>query len=251
MAYPLAGPDSRRDNELLSALPAVDRALLQPALHARGFQEGSILWDAGERADRIYFPVSGMISIVVPSKAGPGLEVGTVGREGAAGLHESLGRLPPMTRAIVLNAGTIVSIPSRDFAAALRQRSELAAVVSACNEWLLAQAQQIAVCNTLHSADARLGRWLVRAADATGSDMIMVTQERIAEMLGIRRTTVTLIAQNLQTAGLISYRRGRITIRDRAGLEAAACDCCRRLDRRHWPSVVIGVRPGEPPPGAG
>jgi CRP-like cAMP-binding protein len=112
-------------------------------------------------------------------------------------------------------------------------------MAAVCNSWLLLQAQQIAACNAVHSADARFCRWLARASDVLSSEVIPVTQEAIAQALGIRRTTATLIAQQLQVKGAISYSRGRIVIRDRAALRAGACDCCHALGRARWPSELL------------
>ena len=105
--------------------------------------------------------------------------------------------------------------------------------------WLLLQSQQMAACNAVHPAEARFCRWLLRASEALDTATVSVTQEMIAHALGIRRTTATLIAQQLQLRGTISYSRGKIAIRDRAGLQAAACDCCRALARAHWPSELL------------
>jgi CRP-like cAMP-binding protein len=224
---------------LLSALPARARALLIPGLRDRALSEGTMLWDAGEPPDRIYFPSSGMISIVVPTRDGHGLEVGTIGQEAAVGCHDGLAPTTTVTRAIVQIAGTFTSIAVHEFVAAMKQSDELRRMVSVCRDWLLVQAQQTAVCNAIHSADARFSRWLLRASDATGSDVIGVTQEIVAEMLGVRRTTITLIAQNLQAAGIIKYRRGVITIRDRAALETAAGESYQAIGKRLWPSTVL------------
>jgi CRP-like cAMP-binding protein len=227
------------ENALLAALPQSMLSPLQRHVSRRTLAEGDVLWDAGEISQHIYFPRSGMISFRVPTRNGTGVEVATVGHEGAAGFQYNSGPGTTITQAVVQIGGQFVSIAQDVFAAAAREHEELARLASHCNEWLLLQAQQIAACNTMHSADARFCRWLFRASDAIADETVSATQETIAEALGVRRTTATLIAQRLQQAGVISYSRGKIAIRDRAGLEAAACDCHTILGRRSWPSELI------------
>ncbi|MBI5110877.1 MAG: Crp/Fnr family transcriptional regulator [Rhodovulum sp.] len=226
-------------NGVLAALSADARARLAPWLRDRPYREGHVLWERGERPERIYFPISGMISLVVPVKPGVALEVGNVGREGAVGFHDGSAELPAFAQAVMRVGGIVAHVPVREFAAAGRIDEELRRVEAMCRGWLLAQAQQSAVCNAVHSADARFSRWLSRVADATRSDVVPVTQEVAAEMLGLRRTTVTLIAQSLQTAGIIRYRRGVITIVDREALRGTACTCGHQLGRARWPSELL------------
>src|SRR5262249_44411146 len=125
------------------------------------------------------------------------------------------------------------------FGAAVREGGEIGHLAAACDEWLLRQCQQTAACNAAHSADHRFCRYLLRAADALAADTLPLTQETIAQSLGIRRTTATLIAQDPQQRGVISYRRGKIIIHDRAKLQAGACDCYAMLSRHYWPSARL------------
>jgi CRP-like cAMP-binding protein len=224
---------------LLSGLSPEAMSLLHTHLSERDFGGGHVLWNAGQYLDQIYFPLSGMISVCVPTKNGRDAEVALIGREGAAGVHNRLGRLPVFTQARVQVPGRFACVPARAFAAAARECQELRWLLSACQDWLLLQAQQTAACNAVHGAHARLCRWLLRATDALGLEAMPVTQETIADALGIRRTTATLIAQTLQIQKAIRYSRGKIVIVDRSKLEAAACDCYRVLCKNQWPSELL------------
>lgn len=229
----------RPENSLLASLPPEARAVLLPRLRERVLKSGDVLWDVGERPHSICFPVTGVVAVVVPTKTGSVLQVGSVGHEGATGFYDEANQYPTVTRTIVQAAGTVLLLSIGDWVAAARQNEVLRELEVVCKEWLLVQAQQTAVCNALHSADARFSHWLLRMADATANEVFGATHVVVAEMLGLRRTTITLIAQTLQAAGLIRYRRGIITIRDRAGLEAIACECCQMTGRRQWPSEVM------------
>jgi CRP-like cAMP-binding protein len=221
---------------VLAALSPRAFSLLESHLRYRDFPEEHVLWDAGVPTERVYFPLSGVISVVLPIKDGSGIEVASVGREAAAGLGFGPGPSRSVTQGVTLISGTFSYISASQLAAAARQNEELGRIMAICSEWLLAQAQQIAACNAVHPADARFCRWLLQAAERVEGEVIPSTQETIAQALGIRRTTVTLIAQGLQMEGMISYRRGKIRIRNREGLRNAACDCCNALGRAYWPA---------------
>jgi CRP-like cAMP-binding protein len=225
----------------LSALPDDAFALLHRHLREQDLREGAVLWDIGAPVERVFFPIAGLISIRVPSKDGDGVDVALVGHEGGAGIPDGYGDAPALTQGVVLVAGRFVQLPAQAFAAAMRQSEQIAGLAAACNAWLLLQSQLIAGCNAVHPADARLCRWLLRASDALGGNVVPVTQETIARALGIRRTTATLIAQQLQARGVINYGRGKINIRDRAALQSAACSCCAGLGPARWPSEVLAA----------
>src|SRR5215471_18856806 len=225
-----------QQNAALAALSSSAFSILEPHLRYREFEEGAVLWNAGEQVDRVYFPLSGMISIVMPIKDGCGIEVAGVGQEGAAGIDYRLGQSQSVTQGITQIAGMFLYMSALQFAAAARQNDEIDHLAAICCDWVLAQSQQTAACNAVHPADARFCRWLLQAAERIEGEVIPSTQETIAQALGIRRTTVTLIAQGLQMEGMISYRRGKIRIRNREGLRNAACDCCNALGRAYWPA---------------
>jgi CRP-like cAMP-binding protein len=227
-------------NMVLSVLSPEAMSLLHTHFREKNCDEGDVLWNAGEYLREVYFPLSGMISVCVPTKNGCEAEVAVIGREGAAGVHDRLGEgLPVFTQARVLVGGRFACVTWRAFAAAARESEELLDVVAVCKEWVLLQAQQMAACNAVHGAPARVSRWLLRVADTLGLEKLPATQESIANALGIRRTTATLIAQELQRKKAISYTRGQIVIVDRNKLEAAACDCYRVLCKSQWASELL------------
>jgi hypothetical protein len=230
-------------NVLLAALSDEALSIIKPHLRSDEFRPGDLLWDDASAECQVYFPHTGLISIAagLPEDS---IEVASVSREGAAGLHESVDHLPG-TRATVLIGGTFSCLPARRFAELENQNAELAAVGVFCRDWILLQAQHMAVCNASHSAEARFARWLLLATERMESDMLPMTQEHIAALLGIRRTTVTLIAQKLQNMGIIRYSRGKIAIQDHDSLHANACDCYRALGRKIWPSQRIRTAAAE------
>ena len=234
-------PDlGRSDNRLLAALPRETFALFGQDLKQVSLSQGIVCYDPGDRIDRVYFPISGMISLLVAGRNGDLVETGIVGREGAAGLHSGLGERRSYNRAIIQIPGHFAIISAAHFERAASSSPPLRDLIVRYVESRWAEAQQIAACNALHSGSARLCRWLLQSADCTGSDHIPLTQEYLADMLGVRRTTVTLLAQELQKRRAMRYSRGRITLLDRKMLEAGACDCYEAIKRENH-SLTIGV----------
>jgi CRP-like cAMP-binding protein len=229
-------------NHLLSSLPTDDYALLEPNLKDIALKQGTILVEQGENIEQVYFPHSGMVSVVIVLEDGEkAVETATVGREGAIGAVAGLGERNATARAIVQVAGTGTRISARNFQAAVRQSPFLRDFVVRYQEMLLHQAQQSTACNALHEARHRLCRWLLQTRDRLDSDMIALTQEFLAQMLGVRRTTVTELARGLQKKGLVRYKRGKIEILDRDGLEECACECYGALRKQadyYFPTVV-------------
>ena len=224
-------------NRCLGALSEDALALLKPHLKTIIVDAGAVLWEAGWPQQHVYFPASGLLSITLPMNEVAMIEIASVGRGGAAGALDDVASGRPVTRAVVLMGGAFTQIDADVLAELARQNREIDSMVRHCRDWLLAQAQQLAACNATHSADKRLCRWLTTCQQRVDGDRIYATQEQIGALLGIRRTTVTLLAQKLQEQGLIDYSRGRISVRDAAGLEAAACECCGNLGRAQWPSA--------------
>ena len=233
------GMRHRNGNRVLAEMSARAFALIEPQLSWREFTHGTMLWDAGDHVPRVYFPHAGLISLTIPAQDKHGVEVAGIGRESAAGAYQALDDQPSTTRAVVQVGGPISSLPRKTFIAAAEADEEIGRLRLLAGEWLLLQAQRMSACNATHPADARFARWLLTAVERTGLSTIPVTQEDIAGFLGIRRTTVTLIAQKLQMAGVIGYTRARITVRDRAALERACCSCCAALGRASWPSTRL------------
>jgi CRP-like cAMP-binding protein len=177
------------------------------------------------RKRHVYFPTSGLISLVLCTKDSDLIEAGMVGREGAAGLQSAFGRQISFARAVVQIAGTFYTTPVEPLRRAIDQSEQARQVVYRYTEVLLAESQRLAACNAAHHGESRLARWLLQAADRTGTDRLALTQEFLGEMLALRRTRVTVLAQALQDRGIISYSRGKITLVDRAALQASACEC--------------------------
>jgi|307.fasta_scaffold01621_2 CRP-like cAMP-binding protein len=214
-------------NALLAALPQAALAGLQFS-HLPLLQD-EVCFDAGELIQRVYFPTTGMISLVVSTEKGDLIETGMIGREGAAGLQSALGQRFSFPRAIAQIPGTFYVVSAEALRRAVAGNEEARALVQQYIETLWAEAQQIAACNAAHEAITRLARWLLQCADRIGTGQLMLTQEFLGEMLGIRRTSVTPLAQHLHDRGTIKYSRGRITILDRPALESCACECYRTI----------------------
>lgn len=220
-------------NRILSILSASDRLLLSPHLSDIELKQGALLQEQGETIQYVYFPHSGMISLVaVMNENDESIEVATVGREGTVGAMSGLGPRHAFNRAVVQIGGRMGRIAATYFRGAVKESMTLRDVVVRYNEILLAQYQQSAACNAFHEAGERLARWLLQTRDRIDGDIIPLTQEFLAQMLGVRRTTVTLIARELQDRGLLRYRRGKIEIIDRAGLETRACECYQTVRRQ-------------------
>lgn len=220
-------------NHLLTGLPQAEYALLAPHLKDIPLKQGTILVEQGENIEQVYFPHSGMVSVVIVLEDGEkAVETATVGREGAIGAVAGLGPRISTARAIVQVAGAGARIPASQFQTAVRQSPLLRDFVVRYQEMLLHQSQQSTACNALHEARPRLCRWLLQTRDRLDSDLVALTQEFLAQMLGVRRTTVTELARGLQKKGFVRYKRGKIEILDRDGLEECACECYGALRRQ-------------------
>jgi CRP-like cAMP-binding protein len=221
-------------NSLLAGLsPTASSVLQKLSPRALSLIEGTVLWNSGQQIKHVVFPSSGSVSIRVPCGKGEAIEVASVGPEGAIGLHEGTDTLPALTQAVVQITGGFLSFTASAFLGAMESHPEIRDIGLASNRWILEQAQRIAACNAVHTSEQRICRLLLRASDALAHGVLHLTQDTIARSLGVRRTTATLIAQQLQARGLIKYTRGRLLILDRAGLEATSCNCYAALSRRH------------------
>lgn len=241
-------PRSERDsltrsagNRLLAALPDDAFAILEPDLRQLTLPQGVVCYGAGEPIDQVYFPHTGMISQLITTGDGDMVETSSTGREGAIGLQCGLGPRLSFTRATVQIPGKFSAISAPRFEHAVSRSPALRDLIMRYTETVWAEAQQNAACNAIHDGSSRLCRWLLQCADRTGSEQLLLTQEFLAEMLGVRRTTVTLLAQELQKRGIVRYSRGRITILDRPGLEACACECYDAVKHENL-SNRIGVK---------
>jgi CRP-like cAMP-binding protein len=218
-------PQLGLQNRLISALPPDTSDCLRPNLIPVMLSLGEIIYDRGESPEHMYFPAGAVISLLYITEDGASVEIGMVGNDGVVGVALLMGRDTMPYRAIVQVAGVAFKLRAKllqhEFA-----RSSLVQQVLLCYiHELLAQISQTAVCNRLHAVEKRLCRWLLLSHDRAQSNHLAMTQEFISNMLGARRESVTVAAARLQDSGLIDYSRGHITIRNRTGLESAACEC--------------------------
>ncbi|HEY6255723.1 MAG TPA: Crp/Fnr family transcriptional regulator [Xanthobacteraceae bacterium] len=230
-------PNSPGENRLLRRLDPDDLFRLQPNLKKIAMERGTVVHPAGMAIAHVYFPVSGMISIVALMKSGEAIETAIVGREGVVGASAGTNGSKAAGQAVVQISGSAWQIPSVKFSDLYKESASFRTLINNYQTVILLQAQQSAACHALHTVEARLCRWLLQSQDTTGTDMIPLTQEFLSHMLGVRRTTVSLCAHTLQQAGLISYSRGAIKILDRPGLLDSACECY-EVVREHIDNAV-------------
>jgi CRP-like cAMP-binding protein len=209
---------------LISLLPE-DLDALRPHLQPVDMALGTVLFETGDPIDRVYFPYTGLISLVVSLSTGQMIETGIVGRDSLVGTYSALDGKIAINKAIVQMAGVITVLPVAQLRSLAEASLGFRTTLVRHEQFMLVQAQQSAACNAVHPLEARLSRWLLRCRDLTGSDNLDLTQEFLGQMLGVQRSTVSVVASTLQKAGLIRYRRGHIHIVDAAGLRDAACEC--------------------------
>jgi len=214
-------------------LPAPDYARLLPALQPVDLPLGRALYESGDRMDHLYFPTTAIVSLLYVMADGASAEIAVTGREGLVGISLFMGGQSTTSRAVVQIAGEgyrlKAGVLKREFALG----GQLQHLALRFTQALITQMAQTAVCNRHHSLDQQLCRWLLLSLDRVASDKLEMTQELIAGMLGVRREGVTLAAHRLQDDALIRYRRGHITVLDRAGLEARCCECYRVVKREY------------------
>jgi len=212
-------------NRLIAQLPRRDRVSLLAACESVPLELGSVLCEPGTPTRHVYFPDDGFISLVTAIEGEPGLEVGMVGREGMLGAQLVLGVGAAPLHALVQGAGTAQRVRAAPFRRELARSQALQRTLNRYVYVLMAQLATAAGCTRFHSVEPRLARWMLMSQDRAHSDSFHLTHEFMAYMLGVRRVGVTGAASDLQRRGLVHYRRGDITVLDRAGLEAAACGC--------------------------
>lgn len=212
-------------NRLLALLPSADSERLAQATKVVSLEQGLVLNEPGDEPNRVYFPHTGMISLLAVMSDGKAVETATVGREGVVGAMAGLGPHTITTRAVVQVPLVASTIPVGPFRAAVRASQAVRDMILSYNDVHLGQVQITAACNALHPIQKRLARWILQTRDRIDTDLVPLTQELLSEMLGVRRSSVSVIARKLQTSGLIRYSRGAIDIVNRAALEAASCEC--------------------------
>lgn len=220
-------------NRMLASLPKDVLAAVIDRARPDGMVQGRVFAEPGQVAREVHFVTSGAISLVTMLIDGDAVEAGMVGREGALGAHAVLTGLPAFTRAICQVDGTVLTLEGSVFRSLVQDRPDVRIMVDRYVEGAANQAQQAIACRAWHAIEHRFARWLLTACDHAGRDRIALTQEFMAHMLGVNRTTVSGIAGRFKAEGLIRYSRGQIAVKDRAALERAACECLPEL-RQRW-----------------
>jgi len=226
------GDGNRVHNEILLHLPHRESEIVFPRLEFMRLNPHQLLHEAGTRIKSAYFVNSGIISILSIFPDATGVEVGLVGREGFIGLPLIAGFLNTPTRAVVQAPSAVFRIDAQALTTILEECPTLRQKLQQFAQISTVQVTQIAACNRLHDIQQRLARWLLMSADRIGTASLPLTQELLAQMLGARRSSVTVAAGTLQKAGVIRYGRGDLRIVDRGGLEEVACDCYRLMQRQ-------------------
>ena len=212
-------------NRILSAMAPEGAERLAPYLEEVSLVQHQVLIEAGRPLTRAYFPHDTLVSLVTMLEDGLNIETATIGREGVAGLPLLVNHEVSPSRMIVLAPGQATAIATAPLQRALEESAGLRALFASYVQAFVANMLQNVACNAAHSTEERLAKWLLTSADRSDGRGIPVTHESLAEMLGVGRPTVSLVARALQNAGLIEYRRGLISIVDRAGLEGTSCAC--------------------------
>ena len=212
-------------NRLLAALPAKEYERLLAGFEPVKLTYGEVLYEPGEQMRYVYFPSDCLVSLLIVIEGHRALEVGLVGREGMVGTRLALGITTASVRALVQGTGTAVRIKSAAFLREFHRSPALQRALLYFTDTLMSQVTQTAACNRFHPVEARLARWLLMTRERVPSNEFHLTQEFLADMLGVRRAGVTVAASALQRRKLIRYRRGAITILDQQGLEASSCSC--------------------------
>ncbi|WP_298884075.1 Crp/Fnr family transcriptional regulator [uncultured Bradyrhizobium sp.] len=214
-----------KENLLLASLSPSDLAALQPWLKLVTLEQEQVLFEAGDNIDATYFPTSAVISIVVTLSSGQVVEAAMVGRDGVIGVSAALDGRKSLSRAVTQLSGRAMVCSLAELRNAAMQSQTLLSLLIRHEQTLYGQAQQSTACMAAHHVNARLCRWLLRSRDLSQSDTLLFTQEFLAEMLGVKRTSVTVAAHTLQQAGIIKYTRGKILITNLQALQDAACEC--------------------------
>jgi CRP-like cAMP-binding protein len=212
-------------NLLLATLPERDVERLRPSFEKVSFDAADIVCDAGDFLDFVYFPTTCIVSLVYTTAGGITAEMGIVGNEGAVGIAAIMGGDTTPNRAVIQIGGSAIKIRTEVLRQEFERNLPFRRLLLLYAQALITQVSQTAVCNRFHSVEQRLCRRILLCQDRLLSDELLMTQEFIANMLGCRRQSVTVIAGHLQDVGLIQYARGRIKILDRAGLERRVCEC--------------------------
>jgi CRP-like cAMP-binding protein len=213
----------------LARVPPDERRAFAGQLEEVAFETCQVLYEPGDALTHVYLPASGMLTLIAVMADGRGIETATVGREGAVGLSASGYLDEAFTRVVVQVPGDGHRIAAADFEELIDRSVAFCSAVVRWREVLTRTALQAVACNAVHDVRKRAARWMLTTHDRTAKDRLPLTQEVLAEMLGVRRNAVSVVAREFQSSGLIEYSRGRVTVVDRPGLEATACECYRLI----------------------
>jgi CRP-like cAMP-binding protein len=214
-----------RSNRLFGAMEPASRQRLDPYLEPVPLKLGDVVCDAGGLLKHAYFPQGSVFSLLTVLENGAAIETANIGREGAFGLFAAMYSRVSFNRCIVQLEGHTVRCPIEPLQYEFQNSEHVRDLFVSYSETLLSQVQQTVACNSMHTIEERLCRWLLMMHDRAGGEALPYTHDFLSHMLGANRKSVTLAAQSMQTAGLISYRRGTMQVLDRAGLEEASCEC--------------------------
>jgi CRP-like cAMP-binding protein len=214
-----------RENRLLASLPPNDLERIANLLEPVALKRGETLYSEGTRIEHVYFPTGALISLVASMQDGTVVEVAVVGREGMVGLPLALGTETSPRKVVAQAPGSALRLSAEGFQREMLNGSALPDRLKRYTMVHLTQTTQWVACNRLHSLEERLARWLLASADATGSEQFELTQDFIAQMLGVRRPSVTVIVRGFEKQGMVQTSRGRIRISSRPELERAVCEC--------------------------
>ena len=224
---------SHADNQLLSSLPSDVRQRLTPHLERIDAELNKKIYAPYEEIRHVYFPINSMVSIVASTESGEMAEVGVVGREGAAGIDIAMGANKSPHHSMFQIGGPAYRISGSEFEKEFKRCGDFHDRILSFVQKFYAQVSQTTLCNRLHHVEERLPRWLLMCHDRIDGDLLPLTQEFIALMLGASRVSITLAAKDLQKIGYIKYVRGKITVLDREGLEDGACECYKIVKREY------------------
>jgi CRP-like cAMP-binding protein len=235
--------ETPKQNHLLAALPEAECGHLFPFMELVPMPLGAALYESGDRMEYVYFPTTSIVSLLYVMENGESAEIAVVGNDGIVGIALFMGGETMPNRAVVQSEGRAYQLKGQLLKQEFNRGGAFQHLMLRYTLALLAQMAQTAVCNRHHSVDQQLCRWLLLSLDRLSANELSMTQELIANMLGVKREGVTEAAGKLQDAGLIHYSRGRITVVDRPGLEARVCECyevVRREFRRLLPDITHG-----------
>lgn len=225
-------------NELLAVLPKDELAKIVHALERVNLDAGEILWEAGERRQFLYLPTTAIICLLYETEDGSSAEIGIIGRRGVAGIAPLVGEAVELARAVVVRKGAAYRVKGRLIREEFSECGDFQELLLCYAQSLINQLSLTAVCNRLHSVEQQLCRWLLMSYDNQQTTSFKVTHQQVADVLGVRRESISFAASRLQDLGLIKCSRGKIELLDRKGVKAAACSCYSVFNNLH--SDLIG-----------